>query len=137
MEGRPEHSGSPGEAAFGVAARVRSFGHALRGIAVLLASQHNAWIHAVATLAVCALGAALGVSLLGWCALILAMVAVWAAEALNTAFELLCDVAAPEFHPLVEQAKDVAAGAVLITAIGAAVVGLLVLGPPLLGALGG
>ena len=132
MAGLPERSGIPGEAGFAVAARVRSFGHALRGLAVMLASQHNAWIHGLATLVVCALGAALGVSLLGWCALIIAMVAVWTAEALNTAFELLCDVASPEFHPLVEKAKDVAAGAVLLAAIGAAAVGLLVLGPPLL-----
>jgi diacylglycerol kinase (ATP) len=58
-------------------------------------------------------------------------VSVWAAEAINTAFELLCDVASPEFHPLVEAAKDIAAGAVLICAIGAAITGLLVLGPPL------
>ncbi len=137
MAGQPEGSGTPEAAGFSVAARVRSFGHALRGIAVMLASQHNAWIHGVATVAVCVLGAALGVSPLGWCALILAMVAVWTAEALNTAFELLCDVAAPEFHPLVEKAKDVAAGAVLITAIGAAGVGLLVLGPPLARALHG
>ncbi len=137
MAGRQDGSGTPDSAGFSVAARVRSFGHALRGIAVMLASQHNAWIHGVATVAVCVLGAALGVSLLGWCALILAMLAVWSAEALNTAFELLCDVAAPEFHPLVEKAKDVAAGAVLITAIGAAAVGLLVLGPPLARALRG
>ncbi len=135
MAGRPQGSGIPEANGFSVAARVRSFGHALRGIAVMLASQHNAWIHGVATIAVCVLGAALGVSLLGWCALILALVAVWTAEALNTAFELLCDVAAPEFHPLVEKAKNVAAGAVLITAIGAAGVGLLVLGPPLARAL--
>ena len=137
MAGRQDGSGTPDSAGFSVAARVRSFGHALRGIAVMLASQHNAWIHGVATVAVCVLGAALGVSPLGWCALILAMVAVWTAEALNTAFELLCDVAAPEFHPLVEKAKDVAAGAVLIAAIGAAGVGLLVLGPPLARALRG
>ncbi len=137
MAGRPEGSGIPESAGFSVAARVRSFGHALRGIAVMLASQHNAWIHGLATIAVCGLGAALGVSLLGWCEMILAMLAVWTAEALNTAFELLCDVAAPEFHPLVKQAKDVAAGAVLIAAIGAAAVGLLVLGPPLVRALCG
>jgi diacylglycerol kinase (ATP) len=60
---------------------------------------------------------------------------VWAAEAVNTAFELLCDVASPGFHPLVEAAKDVAAGAVLICAIGAATTGVLVLGPPLAAAL--
>ena len=137
MAGRPEGSGTREAAGFSVAARVRSFGHALRGITVMLASQHNAWIHGVVSVAVCLLGAALGVSPLGWCALILAMMAVWTAEALNTAFELLCDVASPEFHPLVEKAKDVAAGAVLIAAIGAAAVGLLVLGPPLARALCG
>ena len=65
--------------------------------------------------------------------MVLAIIAVWTAEALNTAFEALCNVASPEFHPLVERAKDVAAGAVLISAIGAVVVGLLVFGPRLLG----
>ncbi len=103
----------------------------------MLASQHNAWIHALATVAVCGLGVWLDLSRLEWCWVVVAIVAVWTAEALNTAFELLCDVAAPEFHPLVEKAKDAAAGAVLITAIGAAGVGLLVLGPPLARALHG
>jgi diacylglycerol kinase (ATP) len=48
------------------------------------------------------------------------------AEALNTAFEILCDVASPQFHPKVKQAKDVAAGAVLVLAVGAVATGLLV-----------
>jgi diacylglycerol kinase (ATP) len=77
----------------------------------------------------------LSVSRADWLALVLAIVSVWTAEALNTAFEFLCDVASPEFHPLVEKAKDVAAGAVLICALGAVVIGTLVLGPPLLAAL--
>ena len=64
-----------------------------------------------------------------WCWIVLAITSVWAAEALNTAFEFLTDVASPEFHPLAGKAKDVAAGAVLITAIGAVVIGLIVLGP--------
>jgi len=61
-----------------------------------------------------------------------AIIAVWTAEALNTAFESLCDVASPEFHPMVERAKNIAAGAVLISAVGAAVIGLLIFGPKLL-----
>jgi diacylglycerol kinase (ATP) len=61
--------------------------------------------------------------------LVLAMMAVWTAEALNTALELLADVASPDFHPLVEQAKDVAAGAVLLSALGSIGIGLLILGP--------
>jgi diacylglycerol kinase/ribosomal protein S18 acetylase RimI-like enzyme len=116
---------------FSPSARLRSFVYAGRGIRTMLASQHNAWIHAAATIVVVALGLVLQVSRLEWLALILAIVSVWTAEALNTAFEFLCDVASPEFHPLVEKAKDVAAGAVLICAVGAVATGALVLGPPL------
>lgn len=97
----------------------------------MLATQHNAWIHAVATCAVVAAGVALRISAGDWCLLTLATMAVWTAEALNTAFEFLTDVASPSFHPLAEKAKDVAAGAVLITAVGAGVVGALVLWPHL------
>lgn len=116
-------------------ARLRSFVFAARGIRTMLASQHNARIHAAATVVVVTLGLSLGISRLEWLGMVLAIVSVWTAEAINTAFEFLCDVASPEFHPLVEKAKDVAAGAVLICSIGAAAAGLLVLGPPLLRAL--
>lgn len=97
----------------------------------MVTSQHNAWIHAVSTFATVGLGLSLGISRLEWIGLVFAIVSVWTAEAINTALELLCDVASPDFHPLVEKAKDVAAGAVLISAVGAAVTGLLVLGPRL------
>ena len=95
----------------------------------MVQSQHNAWVHAVATLVVVAVGLLAGLTRLEWFVLVLAIVAVWTAESLNTAFEFLCDVTSPEFHPLVEKAKDVAAGAVLITAIGATAIGLLVFAP--------
>ncbi len=95
----------------------------------MLGSQHNAWIHAVATGVVIVAGFGVGLDRMEWCMVFLAIVSVWTAEALNTAFEFLCDVASPEYHPLVEKAKDVAAGAVLICAIGAAVVGGLVFIP--------
>jgi diacylglycerol kinase (ATP) len=71
-----------------------------------------------------------------WCWIVLAIVAVWSAEALNTAIEFLTDVASPGFHPIAGRAKDVAAGAVLIAAIGAVAIGVLVLGPHLLLSLG-
>ena len=61
--------------------------------------------------------------------IVLAISIVWTAEALNTAFEFLADAASPEFHPLVRDAKDVAAGAVLITALAAAVIGAIVCWP--------
>jgi len=117
---------------FTFSGRLRSLRFALRGLRVMLATQRNAWIHALATVAVCAAGIALRLGRGEWCWIVAAIIAVWTAEALNTALELLCDVASPEFHPLVAKAKDVAAGAVLIAALGAVVVGALVLGPPLL-----
>jgi diacylglycerol kinase (ATP) len=98
----------------------------------MLSTQHNAWVHALATAAVLIAGFALQISLGEWLAIILAIIAVWTAEALNTAFESLCDVASPEFHPMVERAKNIAAGAVLISAVGATVIGLLIFGPKLL-----
>jgi diacylglycerol kinase len=116
--------------------RLRSVSYALRGIRVMMASQQNAWIHAVATVVVGVLGVWLGLSTAEWSWIVLAVVAVWTAEALNTAFEFLTDVASPAFHPLAGQAKDVAAGAVLISAVGSMLIGLLVLGPHLLHRLG-
>jgi diacylglycerol kinase (ATP) len=120
------------ERAFSFTGRIRSFRHAFAGLRLMLASQHNAWIHAVATLLVVGLGAALGLPRGDWCWIVIAIVSVWTAEALNTALELLCDVASPEFHPRVKQAKDVAAGAVLVSALGAVAIGLLVFLPRLL-----
>lgn len=114
---------------FSIAARLKSFGFAARGVCTMLQTQHNAWIHVLATLGVLAAGFFVGLGRNEWCALTLAMVAVWTAESINTAFEFLCDVASPDFHPLVEKAKDVAAGAVLLSAVGAAAVGLLVFAP--------
>ena len=102
----------------------------------MLRSQHNAWIHAAATIAVIIAGASLKITRTDWCWIVLAIVAVWTAEALNTALEFLTDVASPDFHPIAGQAKDVAAGAVLIAAIGSVIIAVLVLGPHLLVRLG-
>lgn len=118
---------------FSVGARLRSFTYAARGIRTVIASQHNAWIHAVATIGVVGLGIAYRVDRFEWLALIVAIVSVWTAEALNTAFEFLCDVASPEFHPLVARAKDVAASAVLICAAGAVATACIVFAPYLRG----
>jgi diacylglycerol kinase (ATP) len=117
--------------AFAFTGRIRSFAYALAGIWTMLRSQQNAWIHLAATIAVCGLGLLLGLSTADWCWIVLAIMSVWTAEALNTAFEFLADVASPEFHPLVKHAKDVAAGAVLIAAFGALVIAVLVIGPHL------
>ena len=112
--------------------RIRSFKHAFTGIWLMIQSQHNARIHAAATLGVIIAGLVVGLRPAEWCWIVLAIAAVWTAEALNTAFELLADVTTQEFHPVVKQSKDVAAGAVMITAIAAVMVGLIVFVPHIL-----
>ncbi len=115
--------------AFSLAARLRSFTFAGRGLKTLLATQHNAWIHATATAAAVTAGLAANINRYDWLAVIVAIVSVWTAESLNTAFEFLCDVASPQFHPLVARAKDIAAAAVLICALGALVTAAIIFGP--------
>jgi diacylglycerol kinase len=114
---------------FSIAKRIKSFHYAIRGVILMLKSQHNAWIHAVATILVWFFGFYFHLAAAQWCILVLAIMAVWTSEALNTALEFLADVASPEIHPLVEKAKDVAAGAVLISAIGAVTIAMLIFGP--------
>jgi diacylglycerol kinase (ATP) len=112
--------------------RTRSFVYAFSGIGSLLVSQPNARIHGLATLAVLAAGFFSGLSRVEWCVIVITIAAVWTAEVLNTSLEFLADASSPEFHPLIKKAKDVAAGGVLIAALGSVIVGLLVFGPRLL-----
>lgn len=109
--------------------RLRSFRFAFIGLWTILKTQHNAWVHAAATFVVVAAGLCLRITAHDWCLLVLSVMAVWSAEALNTAFEFLADVTSPEYHTTVKHAKDVAAAAVLLAAIGSVVIGALVFGP--------
>jgi diacylglycerol kinase (ATP) len=117
---------------FSIIDRIKSVRHALRGLGTMIKYEHNAWIHALATLTVTGFGFYFGFRAYEWCWVALAVVSVWTSEALNTAFEFLADVASPEFHPMVEKAKDVAAAAVLVTCLGAIVIGAMVMGPYIL-----
>lgn len=109
--------------------RVASLRHALRGMADLFRSQPNARIHLVATVLVTAAGFYFQVSRTEWLALSLCIVLVMGLEAANTALEYLTDLVSPEYHPLAGKAKDAAAAAVLLAALGALVVGGLVFLP--------
>lgn len=116
--------------------RMKSFAHALRGIVYLLRTQPNARVHLLATMAVCMAGAYVGLGRDEWLWISVAIVLVWGAEAFNTALEALADTVHPEQHRGIGRAKDVAAGAVLIAALGAAVIGVLVFAPHLAGLFG-
>jgi diacylglycerol kinase len=111
--------------------RLSPFMDALRGLAFMLRTQRHAQFHAVTALAVGAVGLWLRIEANGWCWLVAAMAMVMSAEAFNTAIERLADRITTQRDALIGQAKDLAAGAVLCAAIGAAVIGSIVLGPPL------
>ncbi len=112
-------------------ARMRAFGHAFRGWWHVLKTQHNAWIHSVAAMLVIVLCIWLKLPVRDWAVIILTIAMVFTAEFINTAIEAVVDLASPIHHPLAKVGKDVGAGAVLIAAVAAALVGLLILGPPL------
>ena len=109
MSGEPPSTAGRGapapKQAAGLRGRLESFRCAGRGISDLVATQTNARIHAVATLAACGLAAWLGLSALEWAVLALAISSVWVAEGLNTALEWACDVASPDFHPLARRTR--------------------------------
>lgn len=113
--------------------RVNSFRYAIAGIANLISSQANAKIHLLAAVVAIAAGFYFEIDRTEWCLVVLAITSVFAAEGFNTALEHLTDLVSPAHHPLAGKAKDVAAGAVLFAAIGAAVVGILIFFPKILG----
>ncbi|RPJ24363.1 MAG: diacylglycerol kinase family protein [Chloroflexi bacterium] len=114
-----------------VDSRIHAFGHAFRGWRHVLKTQHNAWIHSVVAMLVVIVGLWLGLSPRDWAVIVLTIAMVFTAEFINTAIEAVVDLASPVHHPLAKVGKDVGAGAVLISALAAVLVGLLILGPPL------
>jgi diacylglycerol kinase (ATP) len=122
---------------FTVSGRLRSFRHAGMGLWFVMRSQHNAWLHAVATVLALVLATALHVKVRPfsageWCALVISIVMVWMAETFNTGLEVLAEAITSERHPILKIAKDVAAAAVLLTALGAVIVGCILFLPPLI-----
>lgn len=111
--------------------RLQSFRHAFNGIRLFLRSEPNGRIHFAATVLVIIAGVWLHCSLSEWAMLIIVMAMVWLTEMLNTAIEKIMDHITPEQHPGVKWIKDVAAGAVLVAALAAAIVGALIFIPKL------
>ena len=111
--------------------RMHSFRHAFSGWWFVIRTQRNAWIHAIISVLVISVSLWLGISPGSWALIILAIALVWTAEFLNTALEAVVDLASPQQHQLAQVGKDVGAAAVLIAAASAALIGFLILGPPL------
>ena len=115
--------------------RMQSFKHAFRGIGLLLGGTHNAWIHSVILAVMLIAGAYFQLSAVGWVLLVLAAGLVFTAEAFNSAIEVDINLTSPEYHPYARDTKDIAAGAVLIACFTAAVVGMLIFVPLIIGRL--
>lgn len=107
----------------------RSFGYAFEGIFTCIRNERNMKIHVAVTLLVIIAGFILGLSVTEWCICLGLFGLVMALELVNTAVEAVVDLVTAERHPLAKIAKDTAAGAVLIAAIMAAVIGLLIFVP--------
>lgn len=112
--------------------RLRSFKFAGNGIRLLITREHNAWIHCFAAVCVIIAGCWLGLSSTEWIAVVFAIAMVLAAEAVNSSIEALADLVSPDYNESIKRTKDLAAGAVLILAIGAAIVGLIIFVPKII-----
>jgi diacylglycerol kinase (ATP) len=112
--------------------RIQSFGFAIKGLKTLFQTQANARIHALAIVVVTVLGFYFNLESSEWRSVVLAFAMVISTEAMNTAVEFVVDLVSPDYHPLAGKAKDVAAAAVLMAAIGAVVIGLLIFLPKIL-----
>ncbi|MEK7128573.1 MAG: diacylglycerol kinase family protein [Patescibacteria group bacterium] len=105
------------------------FRNAFRGLYVVSKTTRHLFIHIISALVVIIFGFYFGVSSLEWTLLVFAIGFVFVTETLNTAIEIDIDLTSPEYHPFARDTKDVAAAAVLLSAITAVAVGLVVFLP--------
>ena len=104
-----------------IRSRIQSFRHAFIGWWYVIRTQQNAWIHALATISVIVLASWLKLPIRDWAVLAITIAIVWTAEFLNTALEIVVDLASPDLHPLARAGKDVGAAGVLIAAAAAVI----------------
>lgn len=123
---------SEGNNQFSIRKRLLSFKYAFNGIIYLIKSQQNAWIHLCAAGIVITAGFYFSVSITEWIILTLTIGMVFSAEAINTAIEIIMDKISPDLDKTTGRIKDIAAGAVLIAAIAALIVGGLIFIPKII-----
>ena len=116
---------------FSIRSRIKSFRFAMDGIASFFQREHNAWLHFMATVSVFTLTALVGVTKNELLALVFAVGFVWVAEMFNTCIERVMDFISDQRHAEIKFIKDLAAGAVLIAALTAIIVGAVVFIPKL------
>lgn len=112
--------------------RMLSFKYAFKGIWVVVSSEINFQIHLIAAIIALIMGFYFNLTKGEWIVILLCFAIVMAAEAINSAIEKLVDLVSPGIHPQAGKIKDIAAGAVLITAIIAAIIGCIIFLPKIL-----
>ena len=119
-----------------IQSRIQSFQYAFSGLRDVLLTEHNAWIHAIFTILGLVLALWLRISFTEFVLIIIVITLVWVAEVFNTVLEVVVNMVSPRYTTAAKRAKDIAAGAVLVAAIGAFIVGSAILGPPFCAKLG-
>ena len=112
---------------------LNSFAFAFKGVAQTIRDERSVRLQLLAAIGVVAFGAVVGLSAVEWALVALCCGSVLGAELLNTAIEHVVDLASPEWKELAGRAKDAAAGGVLVVSLAAAIVGLVVFVPKLVG----
>jgi diacylglycerol kinase (ATP) len=113
---------------FSIIKRAKSFTYAGRGLWIFLKTTHNAWVHICVLIVAIVMGIYFRIAYVDWMLLTFAGGMVLMAEAFNTAIEIDIDLTSPEYHPYARDTKDVAAAAVLISAVTAAIIGVGIFG---------
>jgi undecaprenol kinase len=108
---------------------VRSFSYAVQGILHAIKKERNLQIHTVIAVAVILFGALYQITTVEWICILLAIGGMFCLELMNTAIERTIDLITDEYHPLAKQAKDVAAGAVLVFACISVIIGCVIFLP--------
>jgi diacylglycerol kinase (ATP) len=118
---------------FSISERIKSIGFAGEGLSEFFRTQHNAWLHLFSAVFVIVLGIYVDLDRNEWCWIVIAISGVFISEMFNTALEFLSDVVSPNLNPQIKKVKDVSAAAVLISALGAATIGLIIFLPKVAG----
>lgn len=113
-----------------------SFRFAFEGIRSTFQTERNFRIHLVVAIVVIGMALFLEVPKIDFILLLIIIALVFCAELLNTAIEAVIDLVSPEWHPFAKVAKDTAAGAVLVSAVFAVVIGVLIFYKPFMSWIG-
>ena len=118
--------------AFSIRERLKSFVYASNGIRILIRNEHNARIHLLATIVIITLGFLFSISVHEWIVIVLTIGIVISMEMINSAIEEICNFISPEKHESIKRIKDLAAGAVLVSAIIAFIIGVIIFVPKII-----